>query len=354
MIAPAVEQDLRRAVGLVVAVAIGHEQQIRRGADPHAAEAEFDSAHEVQPLQKHLGLFEPAVAVGILENQDAVFALTLGRANRIGISLGHPQPAAIVHGHRDRLHHVRLAGQQRDFETFGHDHLACRFLGRQARERIFIGLGRAAALGNDGLVACSLKSSKLICPQPPPLASTRRMKICWPAKGRKSTTTGLSVSVLSPERSKITRLLSRLHQFHARFVSRSAGDAKAGVRLCHFERGGSERPLRSVAIGNFEAADPELSDVVAGHAAAAGRDRIALDRLPGKGLAAGHPIVERALFEIQIERPSVHAARQFARGAGGPGRYWLRRLRGNGRHKRQRQQKSKLGRCAHFVSSEIS
>ena len=31
---PAVEQDLRRAVGSVVAVAVGNEQQMRRCADP--------------------------------------------------------------------------------------------------------------------------------------------------------------------------------------------------------------------------------------------------------------------------------------------------------------------------------
>ncbi len=48
VIAPAIEQDFRRAIGLVVAVAVRHEQQIGRRADPHAAKAQLDPAHQIE------------------------------------------------------------------------------------------------------------------------------------------------------------------------------------------------------------------------------------------------------------------------------------------------------------------
>ena len=41
---PAVEQNFGRAVGLVVAVGIGNEDQVRCSSEPHAAEADFDAA----------------------------------------------------------------------------------------------------------------------------------------------------------------------------------------------------------------------------------------------------------------------------------------------------------------------
>ena len=70
-----------------------------RRADPHAAEADFEAADQVQLSMKHFALVELAVAVGVFENQNPVLALSLGHANRIGIGLGDPQPAAIVDRH---------------------------------------------------------------------------------------------------------------------------------------------------------------------------------------------------------------------------------------------------------------
>ena len=74
LLAPAVEQDLRRTVGPVVAVSVGNEQQVRGRADPDAAEADLEAADQVQLLGEDLARVEPAVAVGVLEDQDAVLA----------------------------------------------------------------------------------------------------------------------------------------------------------------------------------------------------------------------------------------------------------------------------------------
>ena len=83
VLAPAVEQDLGRAVGPVVAVLVGDEQEVRGRADPDAAEADLQAADQVQLIGEDLARVEPAVAVGVLEDQDAVLGL-LRRARAAG------------------------------------------------------------------------------------------------------------------------------------------------------------------------------------------------------------------------------------------------------------------------------
>ena len=80
LIAPAVEQNLRRSCRTVVPSFVRNEHQIRCRADPHAAESDFDAADEVQVFGEDLPAVETAVAVGVLEDQDAVLALAVGRA----------------------------------------------------------------------------------------------------------------------------------------------------------------------------------------------------------------------------------------------------------------------------------
>jgi len=70
-----------------------------------------------------------------------------------------------------------------------------------------------------------------------------------------------------------------------------------------------EPALRLVAEA-FAAADPEAAGVLAFHIAAARMDRIAFDRPLGEGLACGAPILERAGFEVEIQRPAPVVGRQ--------------------------------------------
>jgi hypothetical protein len=78
LLAPAVEPHLRGAVGPVVAVAVGEEQQLRRGADPDAAEADLQPADQVQPLGEDRPPVEAAVVVRVLEDQDPVLRRSSG------------------------------------------------------------------------------------------------------------------------------------------------------------------------------------------------------------------------------------------------------------------------------------
>ena len=66
------EQDLGVAVGLVVLVRVGIEEQVRRLADEDPAVADRQAARQVQPLDEDRGLVGLAVAVGVLEDLDPV------------------------------------------------------------------------------------------------------------------------------------------------------------------------------------------------------------------------------------------------------------------------------------------
>src|SRR4051794_31079363 len=59
-------------------------------------------------------------------------------------------------------------------------------------------------------------------------------------------------------------------------------------------------------------ADPILTGVVALHVTAAGDDDITLNRLALEGVAAGGPVLERAVFKAQVQRLAVGADRADA------------------------------------------
>ena len=133
VLAPAVEQDLGRSVGPVVAVAVGDEQEMRGRADPDAAETDFQAAHQIEVVGEDLTRVEPAVVVGVLEDEDAVLGLVVGHASWVGIGFGDPEPAAVVDRHRDRLDDVGLAGEKRHLESRRHGHGPGRLFGRRGR-----------------------------------------------------------------------------------------------------------------------------------------------------------------------------------------------------------------------------
>jgi hypothetical protein len=119
-VTPAIKHDLRGSIRDVVVIAIGDEQEIRRRADPDAAEADFQSADEVQIFGKYFLGLKDAVAVAVLENQDAILALTFGLAVRITHRLRDPDAAARVEGEGNRLVQVGFRGEQLGLEA-GHE-----------------------------------------------------------------------------------------------------------------------------------------------------------------------------------------------------------------------------------------
>ena len=68
----AVEHDLGRTVGDVVAIAVGNEQQLRRTEQPGAAKPELHAAEPLNVVGEDRALVGTAIAIGVFENHDAV------------------------------------------------------------------------------------------------------------------------------------------------------------------------------------------------------------------------------------------------------------------------------------------
>ena len=85
----------------------GMNRKLRGRADPDAAEADLEAADEVQLVGEDLARVEPAVAVGVLEDQDAVAAP--GRRGR-GPGTSTPRRPRAGPGRRSR---TRSAGRRR-------------------------------------------------------------------------------------------------------------------------------------------------------------------------------------------------------------------------------------------------
>ncbi len=140
--AETLEVDLGVAVGHVVVVAIGIEQQVGRVEHPDAASAARDRGDDVQAIQERLVPVEDAVAVGVFVNRDLVFAAkVVGRRRRnlvvdgapdtvvadhfqsggegILEVLNDPEPASFVEGDRDGLANDRLGQNQIELEIAG-------------------------------------------------------------------------------------------------------------------------------------------------------------------------------------------------------------------------------------------
>jgi hypothetical protein len=139
--APAVEQDFRLAVGHIVPVAIGNEHQVRSRPDPHAAEADFEPANEVQPFGEHFPLVETAVAIGVFKDNNAIATFVARCANRVFVGLSDPNAATIVERHGDRLLDIRLGSEHFRRETRGQFHRRGGLVRRHIGERNLIACG---------------------------------------------------------------------------------------------------------------------------------------------------------------------------------------------------------------------
>ena len=161
---PVFEAEAGEHLGLlvrdVVAVRVTHEPEMRGLAHVHAAVPDQQGGGERHAVGEDGHLVGPAVAVGVLEDLDAVAALLAGLgAERILIELQHPQASALVEGHRDRVDHLGLAGEETHLEAGRDDErfllvrgreggVVGRFvLARELTSRRRVGVDREAELG---------------------------------------------------------------------------------------------------------------------------------------------------------------------------------------------------------------
>ena len=153
------EQDLGVAVGPIVVVAIGVEQQVGRLADEHAPMPDGQRRGQVQALGEDLDRIGAAVAIGVLQDLDPVRAphsprrrlghlVVLGpeilvnrhrlEPGRVGVLqiLDDPEPPPLVEAGRHRLTHHRLGREDLDVEPLRDDHPLGRLLGREPAGRV--------------------------------------------------------------------------------------------------------------------------------------------------------------------------------------------------------------------------
>ena len=118
-VVPAVEHDLRLAVGDVVAVAVGKEQQPGRTEGPHAAEADLDAGQLLSLVPKDRLPVGPAVMVGVFQDHDPVVLRQVEIHLRVGVGviLRHPEAAAGIGRHSDRLAKHGLRREERDMKA---------------------------------------------------------------------------------------------------------------------------------------------------------------------------------------------------------------------------------------------
>ena len=132
LVAPAVEQDLRRAVGLVVAVRVGNEQQVRRRADPDAAEADLEAADEIQSFGEDRALVEACRRRPCPRRSGCGRGPCRPRARAWDTCT--PRRPRAGRGRRsraDRVHDVGLRGDELDGEALRHRHRLGRLGGRE-------------------------------------------------------------------------------------------------------------------------------------------------------------------------------------------------------------------------------
>src|SRR5262245_19387682 len=127
LIAEPIEQDVRLAVRLVIAIAVAEEIEMRRRHDPDPAKANLDAGDVAQPFVEDLTRISAAIAIRVFEDDDAILTGRLPGA--IVERLGNPQPAAIVDAERDRLHDVRFRREEGRTEAIGQHHGASGLLG---------------------------------------------------------------------------------------------------------------------------------------------------------------------------------------------------------------------------------
>ena len=117
----AIQHHFRLTVWDIVAVAIRQKKYVRRRCHPNPTETNLDTGNVRTLVPKHLSFIEYSIVVRVLKNQDAILhpRIKTQLGVRIGVTLRHPQAAATVPRHRDRLLHLRLRCAELHGESLG-------------------------------------------------------------------------------------------------------------------------------------------------------------------------------------------------------------------------------------------
>ena len=141
--APAGEANLDGGISLVVVVAVGDEEEIRRCTEPEAVEADGDCGGKRNAFEEDFARVEFPVAVGIFEDDDAAVT-RVGEACPAVFEVavfGDPEAPAVVPAKRHGLRDHRLGGGELRLEARGHGHFRGGLFAREEYRLLALGLG---------------------------------------------------------------------------------------------------------------------------------------------------------------------------------------------------------------------
>lgn len=120
-----VEEDFRRAVGDIVTIFIGNENELRGAGRKDSAVTDFKSRDEVEIVGEDFVSFEGAVVVFVFEYDEPVLSFAFFLSAGISEGFGNPDAAAAIEGEGDGLTKERLAGDRFNLESFGNEDIGC-------------------------------------------------------------------------------------------------------------------------------------------------------------------------------------------------------------------------------------
>ena len=116
-----IENDLGLAVGNIVLVRIGNEQQLGRTHQPDTTPPHLDTGQHLDLVGENLSGIGFPVAILIMKNENSI---AQGEVEtlcplRVGVVLRNPHAAFPVPRHRDRVSHLRLCRKEIDRKSLG-------------------------------------------------------------------------------------------------------------------------------------------------------------------------------------------------------------------------------------------
>ena len=137
-------EDDAAAVGLAVAVGVGHVQQFGAVGDIRPAVARLDSRRNEEAVGEDLRAVGNTVSILILKHQNLVVGNLARLDLRVDFGANDPEPPLRVEVHLDRFGEHGVGGVEIDLEAVGHDERLALNLG------IGVGNRERRALGEGG------------------------------------------------------------------------------------------------------------------------------------------------------------------------------------------------------------
>ena len=126
---PTIQKNFMRAVGFIVPIGIGNEDQFGGHTDINPTHTHRETRAESQVIGKSLLLIKDTIPIDILKNLDAVSLVrTMGFSSLIIVILQGPKPSPKIEAKGNRFADVRLGHEGLDLEALEGLHVGNRFI----------------------------------------------------------------------------------------------------------------------------------------------------------------------------------------------------------------------------------